>query len=201
MRQFLKLHVGKQCIPVLSGIRLAVLIAMSLSVCYYGYRFYSSASGIRATEAAIAQENKAIEALVAEMASTAGSNRVVTPVEPPMDGGKFMSTFIRQITDLSVKTGCKLNTIKPKPIEVVADPNAPQTETIKYKPIEVEIEMHTDFAGVNDFIAGLSGLPKVAKVTEIELSRRSVDTATRRAMLDAKLTLILCMLEPSGKAI
>lgn len=178
-----------------------MILAMALAVCYHGYRFYVNVTGVRGTQIAIAQQTKTIEGLTAEMASTTGLSGAVMPVEVPLDGGKFMSTFIRQITDLSVRTGCKLNTIKPKPIEVITDPNVPNKEAIKYKPIEVTIEMLTDYRGVNDFIAGLSKLPKVMKVTQIELSRRSVDCKTHRALLDANLTLTLCMIEPGGKTI
>lgn len=196
MRRIPKFSIGKQCVSALRGIRLAVLLAMALIVCYHGYRFYMNVTGVRGVERSIVQQTKTVDGLSSELATTAGMSLAPTPVEPPLDGGKFMSTFIRQITDLSVRTGCKLNTIKPKPVEVITDPNAPNKEAIRYKPIEVTIEMLTDYRGVNDFIAGLSKLPKVMKVTQIELSRRSVDYKTHQAMLDAKLTLILCMIEP-----
>lgn len=200
MRRFPKLSFGKQCISGLNGIRLAMILAMALAVCYHAYLFYINVTGVRSTESAIALQTKKVDGLTAELASSTGLSASVMPVEHPLEGGKFMSTFIRQITDLAGQAGCKLNTIKPKPIEVITDPNAPVGDAIKYKPIEVTIEMLADYRGVNDFIAGLSKLPKVMKVTQIELSRRSVDPRTHRALLDAKLTLTLCMIDP-GKTI
>lgn len=196
MRRFPKFYVGKKCISVLRGIRLAVMLAITLALCFHGYRFYVNVTGVRGMESEIARKTKTIDGLASELATTTELDKAITPVEPPLDGGKFMSTFIRQITNLSVRTGCKLNTIKPKPIEIVTDPNVSNKETIKYKPIEVTIEMLTDYRGVNDFIAGLSKLPKVMKVTQLELSRRSADSKNQRIVLDAKLTLMLCVLEP-----
>lgn len=114
-----------------------------------------------------------------------------------------MSTFIRQIKGLSTRTGSELNSIKPKAMAIVAD-SADQKnnsgKSVKFKPIEVSIEMVTDYLGLSAFVADLSRLPKVVKLTRFDLTRRSVEPASHRVMLEAKLTLLLCMLEPTEQS-
>jgi Tfp pilus assembly protein PilO len=113
-----------------------------------------------------------------------------------MEYPKFMSTFIRQITELAKNSGCTLKSISPKP----ADPTVKNDkEGIAYRPVQVDIAMSASYAGIDRFLEGLSLLPKVVKVTQIELSRQPVDRSTRKIKLDARLVLVLYMLETSEK--
>lgn len=202
MRYF-KLLVSKKGLSVLRALQGAIVLFVVIAVAYHGYGLYKTVASLRGAQKAAAKQSAAITTLTSRLSASTDTPVDLLAVEPPLESGKFMSTFIRQIKGLSTSTGSKLNSIKPKAMEVAldsVDQKNGSTETLKFKPIEVDLEMLTDFAGMNTFVADLSKLPKVVKLTHFDVARLSADPASRRITLQAKLKLLLCMLEPVEKS-
>jgi len=192
----IRLILSNQGLKLLRALQLATALVAIAGVGFNTYRLFAATAEFCQAQA----ELKRCKAVIATTTANSYQSELATfglcTVEPASEYPKFISTFIRQVTELAGTTGCTLKTISPKPAQ---SPVKDKDENVRFRPVEVEMDMSATFAGVEKFIDGLSRLPKVTKVTKISLSRQAVDWSARKIKLDTKLSLVLCLIEPAEK--
>ena len=192
---YLRINHGGNTLKLLRVLQAAVIAIAIAAVVFNAYKFSVTGIALCRAEAKWKESNKTLSRL-AEAPTSGWNAGALCAVEPPQEYTRFISTFIRQVTVLAKYSRCTLKSISPKQAQSAIRDGS---ETISYRPVEVGLEMSGDYAGIDAFIDGLSRLPKVTKIAQIELKRQAVDQKTRKIKLDAKMTLVLCMIEPLEK--
>ena len=194
----IRLGLTSQGLRSLRVLQLVVALVVMAGLGLNGYRLSKTASALREAHRELKQQTTAISELTRLTSRNGHMAGESYSVEPPLEYGEFISTFIGEVTNLANSTGCGLKSMKPKLSQTSLED---KTKAVRFRPVEVEIDMSTNYASIGRFIVGLSRLPKVVRVKRVDLSRKAVDYTARKAELGAKLTLELCLIEPSEKDI
>lgn len=195
MISLFRLVLSSQGLRYLRALQLAIALLVVIGVGFNTYRLCTTAGTLYRAQAKLKQYE-----VIAKIDSSQSKQTIneLGAVEKAEDYSSFMSTFICDVTQLARSTGCKLKTVNPQPIQ---SPIEDEGESVKFSPVQVDIQMSSTYASFSKFLDGLSRLPKkVVKVTRIELTRQSVNIPARKITLEAKVSLVLCRVEPPGKS-
>lgn len=192
---FIRIKLTNHSLRVLRILQISMALTAIAIVGFDTYKLCAVLAGMHNARAELKQTKASIVKLQSQRTLDNAGMADLTVIEPASEYTKFISTFIRQINRLAKDSGCSLKSVRPSPSnEVKSD----DTGTVKYRLVPVEIDMASDYNSAEKFIDGLSELPKLVKLDQIQIDRESVVKTTHRVKLSTKLKMVLYLIEPSG---